>query len=128
MTPAQTQPPGTGRRVVSKFQDGAEKAKSTRAGRIAWRTGIMILGGSVIVVGILLLPLPGPGWLIIFAGLGILATEFDWAKRLLRFARNQVGRWTAWMGRQGRLVQALIGVVGLLSLVALAVGMWVLYR
>ena len=43
---------------------------------------IFILGFSIIGVGIILLPLPGPGWLIIFAGFAILATEFEFAERL----------------------------------------------
>ncbi len=59
----------------------------------------------------------------IFAGLGLMSTEFDWAKRLLRFARSQVGRWTDWARRQLRVVQALIGLVGVIFLGALAVGM-----
>ena len=40
-------------------------------------------GCAVVVVGVILLPLPGPGMLVILAGLGILATEFEWADRLL---------------------------------------------
>ncbi len=61
---------------------------------------------SVILVGIVLLPLPGPGWVIIFAGLGLLAIEFVWARRLLRFARRQVARWTAWLRRQPPAIRA----------------------
>ncbi len=47
---------------------------------------IMIAGGAVILTGLALLPLPGPGWAIIFLGLAILATEFAWAKRLKEWA------------------------------------------
>jgi uncharacterized protein (TIGR02611 family) len=39
-------------------------------------------GSVVVLTGVLLLVLPGPGWVVIFAGLGILAAEFTWARRL----------------------------------------------
>jgi len=43
-------------------------------------------------VGIVLIPLPGPGWLIVFGGLAILATEYVWARRLLNYSRRRVGQ------------------------------------
>lgn len=52
----------------------------------------------VLVVGVIAIPYPGPGWLIVFAGLAILATEFDWARRVLRYARGKYDAWTAWLG------------------------------
>ena len=42
---------------------------------------IGIVGGLVLLAGIALLVLPGPAVIVIPAGLAILATEFDWAKR-----------------------------------------------
>lgn len=50
---------------------------------MAWRIGVAILGGTITVLGAIFLITPGPGWLIIFAGLGILASEFAWADRAL---------------------------------------------
>jgi uncharacterized protein (TIGR02611 family) len=43
---------------------------------------ILVAGSLVILGGIILLPLPGPGWVIIFAGFAILATEFDQAQKI----------------------------------------------
>ncbi|HJQ08968.1 MAG TPA: TIGR02611 family protein [Candidatus Saccharimonadales bacterium] len=43
---------------------------------------ILLLGVTVVVTGIILLPLPGPGWVIIFAGFAILATEFESAEKV----------------------------------------------
>lgn len=80
---------------------------------LAYRIGVGVLGGAVVVLGFILIPLPGPGWLIVFAGLAILATEFVWAERLLRFARRQVHGWTEWVKEQSLLVRGLIGLVGL---------------
>ena len=51
--------------------------------RWAWQLFILIAGIATIVVGVILLPLPGPGSVVIFAGIGILSTEFIWAKQLL---------------------------------------------
>lgn len=96
-----------------------ERVRSTPGGRLAWRAGASMLGIAVIVMGIVLLPLPGPGWLIIFAGLGILATEFEWAARVLQFARATVSSWTDWVATRSRPVQALIGLAGVIALAAL---------
>lgn len=49
-----------------------------------------ITGGTVIIAGIAMLLLPGPGWLTIFAGLGILATEFAWAGWVLKVAKERL--------------------------------------
>ena len=57
-----------------------------RSGR---RIAITIAGGVVILVGIAMLVLPGPGLLVIIAGLAILATEYVWAERLLRMAKER---------------------------------------
>lgn len=43
---------------------------------------VFMLGFAVVGTGIILLPLPGPGWVIIFAGFAILATEFEFAERV----------------------------------------------
>jgi len=49
-------------------------------------------GGFVTLLGVVALVAPGPGWLIIFTGLGILATEFAWAARALTKARGIASR------------------------------------
>ena len=41
-----------------------------------------IAGGTLIVTGVILIPLPGPGIPLIAAGIALLATEFDWAEQL----------------------------------------------
>jgi len=52
---------------------------------LTYRIVVGLLGGAIVVLGIILIPLPGPGWLIVFAGLALLATEFVWAERLLGY-------------------------------------------
>ncbi|MGY1856283.1 TIGR02611 family protein [Modestobacter sp. SYSU DS0290] len=65
-----------------------------------YRVGVGIVGGLVVAVGVVTIPLPGPGWLTVIAGLFVLASEFTWAERLLQFTRHHVGRWTTWLTRQ----------------------------
>jgi uncharacterized protein (TIGR02611 family) len=52
------------------------------------KSGVAIIGVTVILIGIPLIPLVGPGWLIVFTGLAILASEFPWAGRLRDRLRN----------------------------------------
>lgn len=51
-----------------------------------------ILGGLLVVAGIAMLVLPGPGWLAIIAGLALLARRFDWAQGLLRRTHERLPR------------------------------------
>ncbi len=71
------------------------RSVSRRVQLAARRVVVTVIGAVVMVVGVVLVPLPGPGWAIIFAGLAILATEYTWARRLLRSAR---ARWQRYYG------------------------------
>lgn len=51
------------------------------------RIAVTVIGGTVLAVGVAMIVLPGPAIFVIPAGLGILAIEFAWAKRLLRSVR-----------------------------------------
>lgn len=48
---------------------------------------VAVIGGTVLMLGICLIVLPGPAIVVIPAGLAILATEFVWARRWLQKAR-----------------------------------------
>jgi uncharacterized protein (TIGR02611 family) len=50
----------------------------------ARRIVVLLLGVTLILFGAVLLVTPGPGWLVILAGLAVLAFEFVWAQRLLK--------------------------------------------
>jgi uncharacterized protein (TIGR02611 family) len=47
------------------------------------RIGRTAAGTLLVIVGVILVPLPGPGFLVIFAGLVILARDYAWAQRLV---------------------------------------------
>ncbi|MGW1179095.1 TIGR02611 family protein [Kitasatospora sp. NPDC002543] len=55
-----------------------------------WQVAIFLTGLAVVALGLVMLPLPGPGWLVIFLGMGIWATEFVWAQLALRWTRRKV--------------------------------------
>lgn len=69
---------------------------------------IGIVGAIVLLIGIVLIPYPGPGWLIVFAGLAILATEFEFAQGILDKARAKYDAWRDWLKRQPQWVQLLV--------------------
>jgi uncharacterized protein (TIGR02611 family) len=114
--PAVDSPPRT---RVGAFR---ERVRALPGGRLGWRIAITIAGVAVIAIGIVLLPLPGPGWLIIFAGLGLLATEYEWAARLLRWMKQHVVRWTRWAAAQPLWVRLVGGFVSLVLLVGVIAG------
>jgi len=74
---------------------------------LGYRIAIAVVGLAVLGVGILAIPYPGPGWAIVFLGLAILATEFDWARRLLAYTRERYDKVMAWFKAQGLWVQLL---------------------
>lgn len=49
--------------------------------RAAKRVGVEVAGWTLLVVGIAAIPLPGPGWLMVFAAMLVLAQEYEWARR-----------------------------------------------
>lgn len=66
------------------------------------KAAVLVTGTVVVLVGAALLVLPGPGWMVIFAGLGLLATEFPWAAALLLRAQSTARRWWARTRTAGR--------------------------
>ncbi|HET9901866.1 MAG TPA: PGPGW domain-containing protein [Actinomycetes bacterium] len=53
------------------------------------RSAVAVVGGLLTLTGIALLVLPGPGFVLVAAGLAVLATQFAWAKRPLDYATNK---------------------------------------
>ncbi|GAA1362438.1 TIGR02611 family protein [Streptomyces beijiangensis] len=64
--------------------------KASRALHLSWQVAVFVVGLAVVVAGIIMLPLPGPGWLVIFGGMAIWATEFVWAQLVLRWTKRKV--------------------------------------
>lgn len=72
------------------------------------KTAVGVIGGLVLVLGLVAIPYPGPGWLIVFAGLGILSTEFEWAQRALSSARQRYDAWQTWLASQPTYVRIFV--------------------
>lgn len=99
-----------------------DRLKANPALAVAYRIVVGIVGFAVVLLGLFLIPFPGPGWLVVFLGLGILATEFAWAERLLDYARRRVRRWTDWLRHQNLGTRLLLGAGTVAILAAFAVG------
>ena len=54
---------------------------------------IGVVGFTVLLTGLAMLVLPGPAFIVIPIGLGILAVEFAWAKRLLKKAKSRFNKY-----------------------------------
>lgn len=59
-----------------------------------YRFGVGVIGTLMVLAGMVMIPLPipGPGWVTFFLGLGVLSTEFEWAHRVTSFMRRQLHR------------------------------------
>ncbi len=90
--------------------------KKTKAGRFFWRIVIGIVGGAITVLGAVALVGPGPGILIVIAGLGILATEFAWAARVMARTRTYAQRAADKVGIPKWVQLALIAGIAVLSI------------
>jgi uncharacterized protein (TIGR02611 family) len=75
---------------------------------LAYRVLVGVVGTAVLLAGIIAIPYPGPGWLILFAGLAILGTEFQWAQRVLHWTRERYDGWTAWLRRQRPAIRLVV--------------------
>lgn len=67
-----------------------EFIRSRRMLHLSWQVGVFVVGLAVVGAGIVMLPLPGPGWVVIFGGMAIWATEFVWAQLVLRWTKRKV--------------------------------------
>ena len=56
------------------------------------RVFLIIAGFTLLLAGGVMLVTPGPGMLVIFLGLGLLAAEFVWARRLMERIKHEGGR------------------------------------
>ncbi|MFC4014916.1 TIGR02611 family protein [Nonomuraea purpurea] len=85
--------------------------RSTRTGALTLKIVIGVIGTIMVVGGLIMVPLPGPGWLVVFAGLAVLATEFHWAHKVLEFGKRTLHAWTEWYKLQGWFVRIVVFIV-----------------
>ncbi|HZG66049.1 MAG TPA: PGPGW domain-containing protein [Herpetosiphonaceae bacterium] len=114
-----------------RFSDRHRRRQRDSHGRWTPASLAYIVGGLVLAVGgLLLVPAPGPGWLVTFFGLGLLGSEFEPVARALDSAeirlrvwgRAAVGVWKESSGRERGIIALVVGVI----LIALGYGLAVL--
>ena len=77
--------------IAAEYETGVrEDTEEEARASIHVRLARMTFGSVVLVAGILLIPLPGPGWLTVAAGLAILAKDVAWADRALERVRRRL--------------------------------------
>ncbi|WP_395306905.1 TIGR02611 family protein [Mycobacterium sp. AMU20-3851] len=121
---------GERKRAWARWRD---KIRNRPVIDLGYRITVGVIGSIVLVVGIIAIPYPGPGWAIVFLGLAILATEFRVAQVALHWVRARYDKAMAWFTRQHLAVQALgalfttavvLGTLWLFGAVGLVAG-WV---
>jgi uncharacterized protein (TIGR02611 family) len=77
--------------IEAEFETGRREESVAEAKRhILIRIGRVFLGTIVVIAGLLMLPLPGPGMLTIAAGLALLASDVPFARKLLENVRKRL--------------------------------------
>lgn len=67
-----------------------------------------IIGWLVLLIGIVMIPYPGPGWAVVFAGLLILSKEYHWARRLLKYSKHRYESYQHWVSLQPLYIRSLM--------------------
>jgi uncharacterized protein (TIGR02611 family) len=93
--------------VKRRWARWRDRLRERPTAEFTYRIAVAVIGLAILALGILAIPYPGPGWAIVFLGLAILATEFNWARRLLAYTRERYDKVMAWFKRQGLWVQLL---------------------
>ena len=73
------------------------RIRSNPHSHLIYRVAVGVLGLVVVVIGLIMVPFPGPGWLVVFLGIALWSSEFEWAQRLLHLARHTLHTWNQWL-------------------------------
>jgi len=83
------------------------KIRSNPHSHLIYRIVVGVVGLLIVILGLIMVPFPGPGWLVVFLGLATWASEFEWAQRLLHRARGALHTWATWLRPQPWWVKGL---------------------
>ena len=109
--------------IEAEFETGyrEETREEARRGGVT-RLLRMTSGALVTIIGVIMMPLPGPGLLIVAVGLGILSRDVAWADRLLQIVRKRLPS-----DSDGRLPRSSIVTMTVLALAGVAFSIWVTF-
>ena len=109
--------------IEAEFETGyrEETREEARRGVVA-RLLRMTSGSLVTIIGVIMMPLPGPGLLVVAVGLGILSRDVAWADRLLQIVRKRLPS-----DSDGRLPRSSIVTMTVMALAGIAFSIWVTF-
>ncbi len=111
--------------IEAELATGAREPTREAARRhVLVRLARMAGGFLLLIAGIVMLPLPGPGWLVIAAGLVVLAEDVAWADRALRIIRRRMPG----VPEDGRIPRSTLVVGAVLAAAGIAVSLWFAFR
>ena len=109
--------------IEAEFETGYREETREEARRgVVTRLLRMTSGSLVTIIGVIMMPLPGPGLLIVAVGLGILSRDVAWADRLLQIVRKRLPS-----DSDGRLPRSSIVTMTVLALAGAAFSIWVTF-
>lgn len=83
-----TSDPSVQHKVRAFYKDRRAIAATNRALDATWKLIVLVIGLTLVGLGLFFLLFPGPGWATLLLGLIVLASEYNWAKRLLHPVRR----------------------------------------
>jgi uncharacterized protein (TIGR02611 family) len=99
-----------------RFIDGVRERRDRHKERSRIvRAAVALAGFVVVLAGLAMIPLPGPGLLVTAAGLAVLALEFAWAERLLERTVDQMGAASDKVKEAKRWQQAILVLLSMLA-------------
>ena len=107
--------PGARNRFVEGLQERRARHKERHH---LIRVAAAIGGFLVVLLGIILIPLPGPGLLVVAVGLAVLALEFAWAEHLLERTVDRLGEAGEKVKRASPVGQVAVALLGVLAAAA----------
>jgi uncharacterized protein (TIGR02611 family) len=109
--------------IEAEFETGYREETREEARRgVITRLLRMTSGTFITILGVIMMPLPGPGLLVVAVGLGILSRDVAWADRLLQIARRRLPT-----DSNGRLRRSSIATTVALVLAGIAFSTWVAF-
>ena len=114
-----------GDRLYGNYMGRRNSVRSNRVLDTTWRAIILVVGLTMLGLGLFFLLFPGPGWAVIIVGLIVLATEYAWAQRLLNPVKefsSRIARMA--MGEEYRTKRSNIVLIFTFVIVSIAYAYW----
>lgn len=116
------------RERVDKLREHHARRKQGKYGFLV-RPLTLFLGWLILIVGIITIPFPGPGWLTVFIGIGVLSLEQQWPHTLLDFGIHYYETFDDWYNRQPLWVKGILGLLLLIFIwIIFAALFWIFWK